>query len=200
MTTDNKTLADVQPGGRVVLRDQAERARFEAWAKRQGYNLEWRHEGYVQRSSQIAYHAWQAALSAQPSPGGQDALATALEVFERRRADIPYEVYEQVKAVCAVLAARQPVGELDPATLTPPDGFVLVPVEPTEAMLRAGGWVEPPDAHGQQYIETQGAAQCWKLMMNARPDVSNPIHYQHPAQVTEAMGCLRQALTGVQRG
>lgn len=52
-----------------------------------------------------------AALSAQPSPVDQDALVTALEVFERRRADIPYEVYEQVKAVCAVLAARRPVGE-----------------------------------------------------------------------------------------
>ncbi|MGY6086068.1 hypothetical protein ACWWU7_08150 [Stenotrophomonas sp. SM006] len=68
MSNDNKTLADARPGGRVRLGDQAERARFEAWAKVQGYNLEWRHEGYVQRSSQIAYHAWQAALSAQPSP------------------------------------------------------------------------------------------------------------------------------------
>ncbi|WP_303638769.1 hypothetical protein [Stenotrophomonas tuberculopleuritidis] len=59
------------------------------------------------------YVAKPAALSAQPSPGGQgDALAIALEVFERRRADIPYEVYEQVKAVCAALAARQPVGAL----------------------------------------------------------------------------------------
>ncbi|HDS1550718.1 TPA: hypothetical protein QEK98_002973 [Stenotrophomonas maltophilia] len=57
------------------------------------------------------------------------------------------------------------------AALTPPEGYVLVPVEPTEAMLMAGGWVEPPDAHGQQYIEAQGAAQCWKLMMNARPEV-----------------------------
>lgn len=57
------------------------------------------------------------------------------------------------------------------AALTPPEGFVLVPVEPTEAMLRAGGWVEPPDAHGQDYIEKQGAAQCWKLMMDARPEV-----------------------------
>ncbi|ARZ74065.1 hypothetical protein CCR98_07735 [Stenotrophomonas sp. WZN-1] len=54
---------------------------------------------------------------------------------------------------------------------TPPEGYVLVPVEPTEAMLRAGGWVEPPDANGQQCIEKQGAAQCWKLMMNARPEV-----------------------------
>lgn len=50
-------------------------------------------------------------------------------------------------------------------------GYVLVPVEPTEAMLKAGSWVEPPGAHGQEYIEKQGAAQCWKLMMNARPEV-----------------------------
>lgn len=60
---------------------------------------------------------------------------------------------------------------LDPAALTPPEGYALVPIEPTEAMLRAGSWVEPPDAHGQEYIEKQGAAQCWKLMMNARPEV-----------------------------
>ncbi|WDW05991.1 hypothetical protein PWE35_09160 [Stenotrophomonas maltophilia] len=31
MTTDKKNLADVQPGGRVRLGDEAERARFEEW-------------------------------------------------------------------------------------------------------------------------------------------------------------------------
>ena len=31
MSNDNKTLADAQPGGRVSLGDQAERARFEAF-------------------------------------------------------------------------------------------------------------------------------------------------------------------------
>lgn len=72
MTTDNKTLADVQPGGRVRLGDQAERARFEAWAGK-FWSLEkgwWvgqtrYHSDYAQRT----WEAWQAALSAQPSPG-----------------------------------------------------------------------------------------------------------------------------------
>lgn len=59
---------------------------------------------------------------------------------------------------------------LDPAVIITPDGYVVVPLVPTEVMLKAGSWVEPPDAHGQEYIEKQGAAQCWKLMMNARPE------------------------------
>lgn len=75
---------------------------------------------------------------------------------------------------CDARAAVESACDLLPAiiaALTPPEGYVLVPVEPTEDMLRAGRWVEPPDAHGQQYIEKQGAAQCWQLMMNARPEV-----------------------------
>lgn len=38
------------------------RAQFEAWAKGQGYSVEWKNGRYVQRSKQIAYHAWQAAI------------------------------------------------------------------------------------------------------------------------------------------
>lgn len=64
MTTNNKTLADVQPGGRVRLGDQAERARFEAFLR--GNPL-------IALSAGTAWQVWQAALSAQPSPG-----ATAL--------------------------------------------------------------------------------------------------------------------------
>lgn len=121
MTNDNKPLAGVQPGGRVRLGDQAtieKRARelyaqalrangMEFSADRVGDMVESGAAG----SQRAVLDAIIAALSAQPSTADQDALVTALEVFERRRADIPYEVYEQVKAVCAVLAARQPVGE-----------------------------------------------------------------------------------------
>ncbi len=76
----------------------------------------------------------EAALSAQPSLGGQNALATALEVFERRRADIPYEVYEQVKAVCAALAASQPVGQAPVAWQT----MASCPRDGTAILLRWG--------------------------------------------------------------
>lgn len=58
------------------------------------------------------------------------------------------------------------------AALTPPEGYVLVPVEPTEAMLRSGGGVEPSEPIGQQCIEAEGARLCWALMLAARPEVS----------------------------
>lgn len=54
----NKTLADVQPGGRVRLGDQAERARFEAFLS--GNPL-------TALCAGTAWEVWKAALSAQPS-------------------------------------------------------------------------------------------------------------------------------------
>lgn len=71
-----KTLADVQPGGRVRLGDQAERARFEAWAEGASLNIaRFNDGGYCDERTVSAWLAW---LSAQPSPGGQDALIDAL--------------------------------------------------------------------------------------------------------------------------
>jgi hypothetical protein len=64
----------------------------------------------------------EAALSAQPSPGGQDALATAREllaaeydkagekVFADRARKGRYDNDPDVRAIVAALAARQPVG------------------------------------------------------------------------------------------
>ncbi|NGM56527.1 hypothetical protein G5C63_19670 [Stenotrophomonas pavanii] len=67
MTTDNKTLADVQPGGRVRLGDQAERARFEAWGHTEGLPLaRSKLGGYAFEITARAWRAWQ-YLSAQPS-------------------------------------------------------------------------------------------------------------------------------------
>ncbi|MEG0182005.1 MAG: hypothetical protein RR704_00915, partial [Stenotrophomonas sp.] len=57
------------------------------------------------------------------------------------------------------------------AALTPPEGYVLVPVAPTVAMLRSGGGVEPSEPIGQQCIEAEGARLCWTLMLAARPEV-----------------------------
>ncbi|WP_414540882.1 hypothetical protein [Stenotrophomonas forensis] len=86
MSNDNKTLADAQPGGRVRLGDQAERARFEAWHCEK-FKTRWQtgaptrdmHNGvyadnYGPAEEQVRWEAWQAALSARPSPDGQDAL------------------------------------------------------------------------------------------------------------------------------
>lgn len=68
MSTD-KTLADVQPGGRVRLGNQAERARFDEFLSR---------NPLMALCAGTAWQVWQAALSAQPSPGGQDALSSEL--------------------------------------------------------------------------------------------------------------------------
>ncbi|WQI19802.1 hypothetical protein U2S91_16865 [Stenotrophomonas maltophilia] len=109
----NKTLADVQPGGRVRLggcNSLAERItdhlcnneydiggraellscvseaiaadareRFEAWARLRGHTLTRAADGeYCFISVRNLWTQWQAALSAQPSPGGQDALRAPL--------------------------------------------------------------------------------------------------------------------------
>lgn len=133
MTTDNKTLADVQLGGRVRLGDQAERARFEAFLS--GNPL-------IALSAGTAWQVWQAALSAQPSPGGQDGPAYEGHTWVsdyvlaalRERAAMPLQlrngeiwhwqgdghdfpeslvcpVIMSAETLRALLAARQPVGE-----------------------------------------------------------------------------------------
>ncbi|HEL4234667.1 TPA: hypothetical protein UM516_000933 [Stenotrophomonas maltophilia] len=97
------TLADAQPGGRVRLGDQTERARFEAWANA--------------NPGATAWDGWQAALSAHPSPGGQDAhdcLASTLgDLFMRGWIDdVSGKLIGEAarKDMAAALAARQPVG------------------------------------------------------------------------------------------
>ncbi len=93
MSNDNKTLADAQPGGRVRLGDQAERARFEAWAESEGwYAVAYRPDRdapYALNAVEFAWQAWQAALSAQPSPGGQDALRVIAERLRGAGASLP---------------------------------------------------------------------------------------------------------------
>jgi hypothetical protein len=105
MTTDNKTLADVQPGGRVRLGDQAERARFEQY---RGGDFERDAHGYYTnpRTAQD-WAMWQAALSAQPSPGGQDAREIIEEFLQCAASGRPHgKLIAQAKDY---LAARQPV-------------------------------------------------------------------------------------------
>lgn len=111
MSTD-KTLAEVQPGGRVRLGDQAERARFEAWAEERELgtakcSADGMKGDYADLNTDWCWAAWRAALSARPSPGGQDALVReALDYFERA-GDAGDRKY--VAAIRAALAARQPV-------------------------------------------------------------------------------------------
>ncbi|MFE3968342.1 hypothetical protein [Stenotrophomonas sp. YIM B13575] len=106
MTTDKTpaTLATVKHGGCVQLA-ASERARFEAWHCEK-FKTRWQtgaptrdlHNGvyadnYGPAEQQERWELWQAAtaLSAQPSPGGQDALVTELTAhaagLERMAAD-----------------------------------------------------------------------------------------------------------------
>lgn len=116
MTTDNKTLADVQPGGRVRLGDQFSDWRFSEWWSGLPQDIG------VLYPYDIAKLAWQAALSAQPSPGGQgDALLEEVARFldysvghdpwpniRRAYGDAWWEPVRKMRDDLRALAARQP--------------------------------------------------------------------------------------------
>ncbi len=126
MSNDNKTLADVPPGGRVRLGDglpPLPQMGYEARGTGMGP-----HDVYY---TPVAYTAEQmrdyarATLSAQPSPGGQgglnyermfvDACAALAEVSRELGCDPEQGGAEPILAAIAelreALAARQPVGE-----------------------------------------------------------------------------------------
>lgn len=132
MNTNDKTLADAQPGGRVRLGDQAERARFEAWAHAQSYrggNIMADRDAvhpdmYADPVAQLTWKSWQAALSAQPSPGGQDALAALQQDYDKlldsfnRQVEVAEKIAgralqqdDRIEELEEALAARQPVGQ-----------------------------------------------------------------------------------------
>ncbi len=99
------TLAEVQPGGKVRLGDQSERARFDDFLSS---------NPLIALCAGTAWQVWQAAISAQPSPGGQDALAEAARrvLSDIDSGDYHGEISEATyTALEAALAARQPVGE-----------------------------------------------------------------------------------------
>lgn len=179
------TLADAQPGGRVRLGNQAERARFEAWAHAQSYrggNIMADRDAvhpdmYADPVAQLTWKSWQAALSAQPSPvhqidaetlwwlqdaintmveggnqshvrflqslhdllsaqpspGGQDALK-ALDDLAAFCSDDTETVDRHVAVIRAALASRQPVGE--------PIGFQFRSRQWSDEEF-AGPWLNP---------------------------------------------------------
>ncbi|MDH1660738.1 hypothetical protein N5E02_04830 [Stenotrophomonas sp. GD03777] len=105
-----KTLADVRPGGMVRLGDQAERARFEAWAEGASLNIaRFNDGGYCDERTVSAWLAW---LSAQPSPGGQgDALDLVMGECEQWFDVTDVDLTAAAESIIAALAARQPVGD-----------------------------------------------------------------------------------------
>ncbi|HDS1633520.1 TPA: hypothetical protein QEL43_003183 [Stenotrophomonas maltophilia] len=126
MSSDIKTLADAQPGGRVRLADQAlsttELRRNAHVLVLQELRARFTDAGSPSRTA--ALDAAIAALSAQPSPGGQgglnyermfvDACAELAEVSRELGCDPEQGGSEPILAAIAelrdALAARQPVG------------------------------------------------------------------------------------------
>ncbi|WP_288432796.1 hypothetical protein [uncultured Stenotrophomonas sp.] len=123
MSTD-KTLADVQPGGRVRLGDQPPFifARFVNGVRMaEGVTIE--KERNLTDAMQVAAKVASkgpngeipvlvhvAALSARPSPGGQNVLFIE-ELAELQRLVPSVNQKQALDAAIAALAARQPVGE-----------------------------------------------------------------------------------------
>ncbi|HHA2912852.1 TPA: hypothetical protein ACOD97_000191 [Stenotrophomonas maltophilia] len=63
------------------------------------------------------------------------------------------------------------------AALTPPEGYVLVPVEPTEEMVEAictehgsGGWPQGYSCYAQ-HLRREHAFEGYRAMLAARPEV-----------------------------
>ncbi len=116
MSNDNKTLADVQPGGRVRLGDGLPPLPKPGYVTGGDYGHE-AHNAYT--PEQLQDYA-RAALSAHPSPGGQDALAEAARrvIRDIDSGDYHGEISEATYAALeAALAARQPVGKLTDAEI-----------------------------------------------------------------------------------
>lgn len=114
MSNDNKPLADVQPGGRVRLGDALTTRRFIA---ERTTNPEYRQDvldGDYDGTEWFAHV--QAALSAQPSPGGQGDALPPLPPKDVVDTHLPtgVQIYgytaEQMQGYAR--AARQPVGEV----------------------------------------------------------------------------------------
>nr|WP_258015083.1 hypothetical protein [Stenotrophomonas maltophilia] len=135
---ERATLADVRPGGRVRLGDQAERARFEAWAEERELDTakcsaDGMKGDYADLNTDWCWAAWRAALSAQPSPGGQgDAITPAMvdaaaSVLARWAGhdDGSRWVHEARDALEAALAARQPSKQPDSVALAEATEFCI---------------------------------------------------------------------------
>ncbi|MCI1157034.1 hypothetical protein MOQ18_12770 [Stenotrophomonas maltophilia] len=181
--------ADVQPGGRVRLGDQAERARFEAWVKNHVSSLARAADGeYASNFTHALWSAWQAALSAQPSPGGQQSawilpddariVGVIADNIERGKLDHPgfyrnTQLGEVLRRVLsAALAARQPVNGLSWA----------------DYWMKRG---QPDAAHD---FDAFSRAEAWALQRfpYARQPVRQPVPFAVESKAFEAHAASRK--------
>ncbi|HDX0925482.1 TPA: hypothetical protein ACG5JQ_000372 [Stenotrophomonas maltophilia] len=209
-----RTLADVQPGGRVRLGDALPPLPPEVDAVR----CMIRGEGVMAEACDYYYTAEQmrdyarAALSAQPSPGGQDALATAREllaaeydkagekVFADRARKGRYDNDPDVRAIVAALAARQPVGEAIGEIVYSGEGGLQIEFYDGKPLAPMKLYAAPPAQAVDLAMPIAMIDQALGHLSTALDDLDSSPDPRPGAMVTEAMACLRQALTGVPNG
>ena len=106
-------------------------------------------------------------LGAQPSPSFADAYQGAMEdvAIWKKRA---LEAEDLNRKFVAEINGPAYMGE--PAQPAPsiPEGWKLVPIEPTEKMISDGSCAS--SLHGPHYISEGCAQQCWKYMLAAAPE------------------------------
>lgn len=248
-----KTLADVQPGGRVRLGDQAERARFEAWlatqhdqgsehvmatvsatddryqspvtssmwsawqaanSAREGGRINgWKvvdgvrvysayaHASILDDQQYVRYEDYLAALSAQPSPGGQgglnyermfvDACAALAEVSRELGCDPEQGGAEPILAAIAelreALAARQPVGQ-EPDAWIPANFFDKGTVAMTAR--RAPPSAMAVELYGEYVPLFRSPAQAVDLVQFRPAVCAMGLYAEEPEDVDEAKRLL----------
>jgi len=165
MSTD-KTLADVQPGGMVRLGDR----QFEAWALSTGRTINdlRKLEGeYVYEDTRLMCAAWQAALSAQPSPAsqGDDSPMAKMAAALRGKAEAERAAFDQ----------RVQSGEWGPMPDNP-DVLELPPlpeeVDSVRCMIRGEkGFAEPCD----YYFTSKQMRDYARTALAARQPVGEPV-------------------------
>ncbi|WP_414498627.1 hypothetical protein [Stenotrophomonas maltophilia] len=134
MSNDNKTLADVQPGGRVRLGDSLPPLPCT------GYSAYSDGTEPLYTAEQMQNYA-RAALSAHPSPGGQDALDCIGRIEEAIEFRVPHDIYAAVHGelaeLKAALAGRQPVGQ---EPVAPKKMARAVALDLMQAVYEHHGW------------------------------------------------------------
>ena len=106
-------------------------------------------------------------LGAQPSPSFADAYQGAMEdvAIWKKRA---LEAEDLNRKFIAEINGPTHMGEPVQNVPSIPEGWKLVPIEPTEKMISDGSCAS--SLHGPHYISEGCAQQCWKYMLAAAPE------------------------------
>lgn len=92
-----------------------------------------------------------------------------MDAIEKRARELLAAEYERFDLPGTAAVVRNGAYDLNPsmcalvAALTPPEGYVLVPVKPTSAMIDAPLVMDSPT--------NDGTRRTWSYMLAARPEV-----------------------------